>query len=97
MNWRFEWLWLVTFVHPESGESYGWIVPYINTDVFNLLLADFAQYFGFGPDKHALLVVDQAGWHKAQQLESARGDSFIFFAVSLTRTSALGKTLAIYG
>lgn len=73
VNWRFEWLWLVTFVHPESGESYGWIVPYINTDVFNLLLADFAEYFGFGQDKHALLVVDQAGWHTSHNLKVPEG------------------------
>ena len=27
VNWRFEWLWLVGFVHPCSGETYWWIVP----------------------------------------------------------------------
>ena len=40
VNWRFQWLWLVGFVHPPSGETKAWIVPAINTSIFNLVLAD---------------------------------------------------------
>jgi hypothetical protein len=29
VNWRFQWLWLYAFVHPQSGESYYWILPYV--------------------------------------------------------------------
>lgn len=66
-------MWVVAFVHPESGENYWWIVPYINTEIFNLVLADFAQHFGFGEDKRVILVVDQAGWHISKNLELPQG------------------------
>lgn len=66
VNWHFEWLWLYAFVHPQTGESYYWILPYVNTQLFNQVLADFAQEFGLGKDKRVLLVIDQAGWHTSQ-------------------------------
>ena len=27
VNWRFKWLWLYAFVHPQTGETYWWIIP----------------------------------------------------------------------
>ncbi len=26
VNWKFEWLWLYAFVHPDSGDTYWWIL-----------------------------------------------------------------------
>lgn len=63
VNWRYQWLWLYAFVHPQSGETYWWILPYVNTELFNKVLADFAHQFQLGANKHILLVVDRAGWH----------------------------------
>ncbi len=40
---KYQWLWLYGFVHPESGESYFWILPKVNTKLFSLVLADLAQ------------------------------------------------------
>ena len=73
VNWRFEWLWLAGFVHPPTGETYWWIVPAINTKIFNLVLADFAQHMGVGEKKRILLAVDQAGWHLSKELEIPDG------------------------
>ena len=73
VNWRFQWLWLVGFVHPPSGETKGWIVPAINTSVFNRVLADFAEHMGVGDEKRILLAVDQAGRHLSQDLEIPEG------------------------
>jgi len=39
------------FVHPKTGESYWWILPYVNTELFNKVLADFAREFSLGADK----------------------------------------------
>ena len=78
VNWRFEWLWVVAFVHPESGESYWWLVPKLNTQVFSLLLADFAAHFGFNAHKRVLLVLDQAGFHIAKQLKIPPGIHLCF-------------------
>ncbi|MDJ0705804.1 MAG: hypothetical protein QNJ46_21260, partial [Leptolyngbyaceae cyanobacterium MO_188.B28] len=34
--------------------------PYVNTDLFNQVLEDFAREFGVGQDKRIVLPVDQA-------------------------------------
>jgi len=63
VNWRFQWLWLYGFVHPQSGETYWWILPKVNIKLFNRVLADFAQHFLLGKNKRIVLAMDQAGWH----------------------------------
>lgn len=73
VNWRFQWLWLYGFVHPKTGETYWWILPYVNTELFNQVLADFAQEFELGANKRILLAVDRAGWHTSKDLEIPEG------------------------
>ena len=65
VNWRFQWLWLYGFVHPESGETYWWILPLVNIQLFSRVLADFAQHFGVGKNKRIGMSMDQAGWRCA--------------------------------
>jgi hypothetical protein len=36
VNWRYQWLWLYGFVHPSTGETYFWILPKVNIELFNL-------------------------------------------------------------
>jgi hypothetical protein len=64
---------LAGFVHPPSGKTYWWILPSINTVIFNRVLADFAHHVGAGEDKCILLALDQAGWHISQELEVPEG------------------------
>jgi len=71
--WRYQWLWLYGFVHPESGETYYWILPKVNTDLFNQVLADFAREFKLGQDKHIILTLDRAGWHTSKDLNIPEG------------------------
>ncbi len=78
VNWRFEWLWLAGFVHPESGETYWWIVPLLNTSVFTRLLADFAQHFGIGKHKRIVLAIDQAAFHTSEDLRVPEGIHLLF-------------------
>ncbi len=73
VNWRFEWLWVYAFVHPESGETYWWILPYVRTDLFNRVLADFAYHYGIGANKRVILAMDRAGWHTSEQLVVPEG------------------------
>lgn len=73
VNWRFKWLWLYGFVNPHSGQTYWWILPYVNIQLFNQVLADFAQHFGIGEKKQVVLVVDQAGWHKSAKVKIPQG------------------------
>lgn len=78
VNWRFEWLWLVGFVHPCSGETYWWTVPVLNLEVFSRLLADFAAHFGLGKHKRVILVVDQAPFHLSNKVRVPEGIHLLF-------------------
>ncbi len=70
VNWKYQWLWLYGFVAPQSGETYFWILPYVNKELFLKVLEDFAREFKLGQNKQILLVLDGAGWHRAQRNNS---------------------------
>jgi transposase len=53
-------------VCPETGETNGWLMPFANTETMNIQLSDFSRQLG--PDVHAILVLDQAGWHTTKRL-----------------------------
>ena len=78
VKWRSQWLWLYGFVHPESGETYWWILPKVNINLFNRVLADFAQHFGVGKNKRIILALDRAGWHISDQVEIPEGIHLLF-------------------
>lgn len=73
VKWQFEWLWLYSFVQPESGQTYWWILPFVNHKLFNRVLADFAQHFGIGKHKRVALALDRAGWHMSEKVEVPEG------------------------
>lgn len=73
VNWRFKWLWLYGFVHPQSGQTYWWILPFVNTQIFTQVLADFAKHFGIGENRQVILTLDQAGWHRGLKLDVPPG------------------------
>jgi transposase len=73
VNWQFKWLWLYAFVRPQTGETYWWILPYVNTELFNQVLEDFAREFQLGAKKRVLLAIDQAGWHISKELKVPEG------------------------
>ena len=78
VNWKYEWLWLMGFVQPTTGETYWWIVPLLNAEVFSRLLADFAQHFEVGPRKQVILVIDQAAFHTSAQVRVPQGLHLLF-------------------
>jgi transposase len=65
---RYRWCYVVAVVRPDTGESYGLLVPRLATDVYGLALAAFARAIGVGPTKRIVLVVAQAGWHRSHDL-----------------------------
>jgi len=50
----------VWFNHPIAAKRAGGFYPKVNTELFNRVLADFAQHFGVSQDKQILLALDQA-------------------------------------
>ena len=43
-------------VHPQSGETYWWILPFVNSEIFNQVLADGTQHFEVGENKQVVLA-----------------------------------------
>ncbi len=63
---EYEWVYLWAAVEPASGASVAMITPTVNTALMNTFLAGLSATLT--PDEHAVLVVDNAGWHVAKAL-----------------------------
>jgi putative transposase len=51
---------------PAEGKAAGLVLPFCNTAAMSLHLAEISQ--AVADDAHAILIVDQAGWHTSQKL-----------------------------
>ncbi len=40
-------------VHPSTGETYWWILPFVNSQLFERVLKDFARHWKVGPKKES--------------------------------------------
>lgn len=65
---RFEWRYLVGFVHPASGRSLFHLATTVSIPLFEVELAEFARQAGASPTKQIVLVLDRAGWHTSMRL-----------------------------
>jgi transposase len=63
---RYDWLYVIGAVCPQTGQSVGLLSPHINTDVMNVFLEQFVREVS--PDVHVVLVWDQAGFHSSNHL-----------------------------
>lgn len=61
-----KWTYLFGAACPETGEAVGWLMPVANTEVMKRYLQEMSRELG--SDVHALLVLDQAGWHTTSKL-----------------------------
>jgi transposase len=75
---RYQWLYVVGFVCPESGQTVWWMVSTLDATVFRALLAAFAEERGLGENRRALLVLDGAGWHLGQEDTLPAGLDLLF-------------------
>jgi hypothetical protein len=75
---RYEWLYVYGFLHPETGASQWLLLPAVNIEVFSLALAHFAQAVSAGSDRHVVLVLDRAGWHKSGEVLMPEGIHLLF-------------------
>ncbi len=63
---EYEWVYLWAAVEPATGESVAMITPTVNTSLMNQFLAGLGGTLA--ADEHAVLVLDNAGWHVARAL-----------------------------
>jgi transposase len=63
---RFESLYLFAACRPGTDQAFALALPEATTAAMNLFLASFAERLE--PDTHAVLILDQAGWHGSRRL-----------------------------
>jgi transposase len=62
----FEWLYVLATVCPSNGQTAGLLSPYIDARIVNIFLRQFGNQLP--DDVHAVLIWDQAGFHKSKEL-----------------------------
>ena len=56
---------LYSSVSPHTGESFTLFLPWVNTEIMNLYLEELSSTY---PDKDLMVIMDRAGWHRAEGL-----------------------------
>jgi len=56
---------MYTALSPKTGEDFSLLAPFVNTDCFNIFLQEMSVWLG---ERKAIIIVDQAGWHKSKGL-----------------------------
>ena len=75
---RYEWGYLYSFVHPDSGEVVSVLGTSVSAAAMATVLAHFAEEAGAGPNKRIVLVIDGAGWHTSEDLVVPEGIHLVF-------------------
>lgn len=64
---RFTFAYLFAAVQPGTDRSFALVMPEATTATMQIFLDGFSEQLA--PDEHAVLVLDQAGWHGANDLK----------------------------
>jgi len=64
---RYEWLWLYAAAHPRTGRVFWLVLPYLNAEMMQLFLDEFARSHATS-GKRIVLVLDGATAHRAKSL-----------------------------
>src|SRR5262249_50697373 len=80
-------------VCPKEGKGAALILPACNSEAMNLHLAEITK--AVAPTAHAILLVDQAGWHLSRRLVVPANITIIAPA-KMPRTQSRRKHLAVH-
>ena len=64
---QFKYTYLFGAVCPERGDGVGLLLPYANTETMKIHLEHISKQIP--EDKHAVIVLDRAGWHTTKKLD----------------------------
>src|SRR5262249_34988808 len=81
-------------VCPDRGAGAALVLPACNTEAMQLHLDEIATKIP--PGAHAILLLDQAGWHGAKALQVPNNISLFTAPATRTRTQRPRKYLAIH-
>jgi transposase len=65
---EYKWVYIFGAINMATGESCGMIAPTVDTAMMNQHLAWLSEQLGVG--RHAVLMLDGAGWHVAKALKA---------------------------
>jgi hypothetical protein len=65
---KYEWLYVYAFARPATGDTFTTILPRVKVEQMEQALAAFAAHADPDDKKLLVLVVDNAGWHRAKRL-----------------------------
>lgn len=57
------------------GEDFSLFLPEVNTEMMNIYLQEMSKEYS---DKQIMLIMDQAGWHKAKELKIPDNITLLF-------------------
>ena len=63
---RYTWVHLFAAVRPATGDRFALVMPAVSTEAMNIFLHGFSGRLA--DDEHAIMVLDRAGWHGANEL-----------------------------
>jgi transposase len=75
---RYQWMYLNGLVQPLTGQTEWQAWSGVGTDIFSMVLADFARQVQAGPHKQVAVVLDRAGWHTSPEVQIPDGIHLIF-------------------
>src|SRR5260221_11283697 len=64
---NYKWVYLFAAVCPQTGRTHEWLMPCVDTAHMNVFLETFGK--ALAPDVHAVVLLDQAGWHTSGKLK----------------------------
>ena len=64
---RTKWAYIFGAICPKKGKGAGLVLPFADTDAMALHLAEIGQ--AVAPGAHAVVIMDQAGWHTSPKLK----------------------------
>lgn len=73
---EYDWVYAYGAANPRTGDSLCWLMPTVNTTLMSLYLDRLARHVR--PNRHIVLVLDQAGWHLAKDLRVPANFTLLF-------------------
>ena len=70
------WTYIFGAICPKKGKGAGLVLPYCDTGAMQEHLAEISQ--AVDPGAHAVLILDQAGWHVTPKLEVPENITLMF-------------------
>jgi transposase len=65
---RYQWLYVYGFVRPRTGQTFGVLLPRVKAERMSEALEEFAAHADPTGEKVLVVLLDNAGWHRAKAL-----------------------------